>query len=466
MHFRFSLFLFFFLPGIINAKCIDNDTTYFILKEVQITGNKKTKSRIITREIKVQPGDTIFLFQVNEILLTTRNRIFNTGLFLKTEVSFTADSGNYRSMEILVKERLYTYPIPMASLADRNFNEWWYTRKRDLTRLEYGMDFIQKNMRGRNETLRIKVNGGFSTKAELTYLIPYINKKQNLGLSLFTGIIKNRRIAYRTGENILIFHDDPEYVRTRINAGLGLTYRRKFYEFHVFSLSYYRNSIADTIARLNPDYFLQGRKLQEYLHLRYSFIYDRRDITYYPLKGKYFRFDFEKIGLGTFDNADITSFRSEVSGYLPLSKRFYASAAFINKYSLPDKQPYFNLRGLGYLKDYVSGYELYVIDGTAYTLFKTNLKYKLLSMEKGFDILPGTLENIPIAIFLKAYYDAGYVMDPINNPGNAALANSFLNGGGIGFDIVTYYDMVFRFEYSFNRMMERGLFFSFKTPFN
>jgi hypothetical protein len=36
---------------------------------------------------------------------------------------------------------------------------------------------------------------------------------------------------------------------------------------------------------------------------------------------------------------------------------------------------------------------------------------------------------------------------------------------GFGLDIVTFYDFVFRFDYSFNQLGENGLFLHFKNEF-
>jgi outer membrane protein assembly factor BamA len=50
------LFCFFFLL-IIAAQ--NADTMYFVVKQVNITGNKKTKSTIILRELDLVEGDSI-----------------------------------------------------------------------------------------------------------------------------------------------------------------------------------------------------------------------------------------------------------------------------------------------------------------------------------------------------------------------------------------------------------------------
>ncbi|MCB0565677.1 MAG: hypothetical protein KDD01_15005, partial [Phaeodactylibacter sp.] len=53
--------------------------------------------------------------------------------------------------------------------------------------------------------------------------------------------------------------------------------------------------------------------------------------------------------------------------------------------------------------------------------------------------------------------DLGYTNDPYTARLNP-LSNRLLWGGGIGLDIVLYYDKVIQIEYSFNDLMENGLF--------
>jgi hypothetical protein len=69
-----------------------------------------------------------------------------------------------------------------------------------------------------------------------------------------------------------------------------------------------------------------------------------------------------------------------------------------------------------------------------------------------------------VRIFAKVYGDCGYVYNKYPTPTNT-LANSFLYSGGFGVDVVTFYDLVFRFEYSFNQLGEKGLFFHVSNYF-
>ncbi len=48
---------------------------------------------------------------------------------------------------------------------------------------------------------------------------------------------------------------------------------------------------------------------------------------------------------------------------------------------------------------------------------------------------------------------------------NNSLTNRMLYTGGFGMDVVTFYDIILRFDYSFNQMGQKGLFFHVKNDF-
>jgi hypothetical protein len=66
------------------------------------------------------------------------------------------------------------------------------------------------------------------------------------------------------------------------------------------------------------------------------------------------------------------------------------------------------------------------------------------------------MKYIPFRVYVKAYDDVGYAYS--KNSGNSFLNNRFLNGYGLGIDIVVSYYAKFRIEYSFNHLNKNGLF--------
>ena len=70
-----------------------------------------------------------------------------------------------------------------------------------------------------------------------------------------------------------------------------------------------------------------------------------------------------------------------------------------------------------------------------------------------------------MAIYLKSYFDLGYVEGYPENFQNERLTDTWIYGYGAGIDIVTIYDLVLRFEYSFNKEGESGFVFGFRSNF-
>jgi hypothetical protein len=64
-------------------------------------------------------------------------------------------------------------------------------------------------------------------------------------------------------------------------------------------------------------------------------------------------------------------------------------------------------------------------------------------------------------MFLTSYADAGYVYAPLSTSETNLLDNKLLYGGGVGIDIVTFYNVVFRVNYSINRQGNKGFFLHF-----
>lgn len=388
-----------------------------------------------------------------------RNRIFNTGLFVTVICHLDSlKEKNQYSLTIDVKERWYTYVFPLLDIADRNFNEWWRQRDRDLSRLNYGFWLVQKNMRGRNETLKLKLQGGFTGKAELFYNFPYIHKTQKSGMDLGLSYIYSRSLAYNIEDNVLSYHEGDKAQIRRYDFSMSYSHRGKFYNFHHAGIQFHYQQISDTIAVLNPEYFLDSKTLRRYITLVYSFSRDKRDIQYYALKGNYLKLKVEKLGLGIWDDVNIFSMAGEFDFYQPINRHLFFATGIGSKLSFPSTQAFYDFKGLGYGNNYVRGYELYVINGQHTLLWKNSLKFRILSTTAQADWVPlAQFSTVPLAIYATANFDFGYVYDKRNE----FMTNLPLPGGGLGVDFVTFYDVVLRAEYSWNRYWEGGFYLQF-----
>jgi hemolysin activation/secretion protein len=149
--------------------------------------------------------------------------------------------------------------------------------------------------------------------------------------------------------------------------------------------------------------------------------------------------------------------------YFELSGRFHASADVAGKISTNPNQPYFYQSGFGYGRTFVRGYELFVIDGQSYLLLKNTVKYSIIptKVKKIGFIGSDKFGKIHYALYLNVFFDVGYVRNYVNYEYNN-LSNKLLFGTGIGIDLVTYYDLVLRLEYTVNRQGQTGFYIHFK----
>ncbi|MEL7004190.1 MAG: POTRA domain-containing protein [Bacteroidota bacterium] len=436
------------------------------IDNVFVIGNIKTKKKIILREMDVARGQSISEAELKELLEADRKKIINTRLFNDVELSILKLSETKVDVVVKVSERWYTWPAPIFKLVDRNFNDWWQNQNRDFSRVNYGLKLVKYNFRGRNETVKLTLQLGFTRNIELQYRVPYVDKAQRQGLSFVAGYSENNNIAVRTVNHKPVFLDSDDVLLTRRKFGLGYRFRNSFYSTHRFNIEYQHNNIADTIANLNTDYYLGGRTTQKFFSARYRFTLDRRDFAAYSLNGYLWNISALKLGLGIHDDIDNFLININHSKFIDLKKGYYFSNYSALQMSFPERQPYANLSALGFDKNFIRGYELFLIEGQNYYLNRTTFKKRILSTKKRIGLIPvRQFREIPLQIFFKTYFDMGYSENYEDYFENRTLSNRYLFGTGIGLDIVTYYDSVIRTELTANREGDVGFFLHFKKDF-
>lgn len=452
-----------------------DSSQFYIIEEIIFIGNKKTKLSILTRELAIKIGDSVSKYKIKDILERERNKLFNTNLFVVVKPAIkiaenkplmSTDNIEKITVVFTLQERWYWFPIVIFELADRNFNEWWNDRGRDLGRTNFGGRLTRNNVRGRNESLSVLLQFGFTPKVSFSYQIPYIDKRQKYGLSFNTVYARNKQIAYQTEGNKLTFLKSEKILRERFQTSINLTKRQNFYTTHSIGLSYNHFNVNDTILQLNPNYYLDGSTQQSYLQFGYNFVCDRRDVQYYPLKGYRFEGNISKLGITNLDDVNVSSIYANLSYFKPLSKRFYTDLTVSGRIFYGDKQPYAQAQGLGYGTDLLRGYQLYVIDGQSYGLLKPTIKYELFKVEKYIKWIPlAQFRTFAVSAYVRVYTDIGYISDRNSVKTNNQLANQFLYTTGVGLDIVSFYNLVLQFDYSINKQYERGFFFGVNGAF-
>ena len=444
-----------------------------IIRKITLTGNKITKERIIRRELLVKENDTIAVQDLSLALQQSRKNLINTSLFNFVTIDSIPVEGSTDQIDLNFEfiERWYIWPVPIFEFADRNFNEW--LSKKDWSRLNYGLFLTWNNFRGRREKLIVYARFGYDQKYELSYQKPYINKKQTWGLGVAGGFSQNHEIAYNSfdtlvdppiGNNEVYFKSEIQYPRRKYYAYAETYYRKGIHNINLLKFGYTNLLVSDSVLVFNRDYTFESYTRNQFLGFYYQFRSDYRDYKQYPLNGYYFDAELDKKGLGFFTDPVVNtlSIKANFRKYFQIKGRLYFASGLTGKISPFWDQPYYYLSGMGYGRDFIRGYEYYVIDGQHFGLLKNNLKFVLVPTRvKSFNFIPtDKFSKLYYAIYLNLFADFGYVVDNRKNVYNP-LANEINLGYGIGLDFVTYYDFVVRLEYSFNKMGESGFFISF-----
>ncbi|MDX1627578.1 MAG: POTRA domain-containing protein [Fulvivirga sp.] len=458
-----------FTPDSIESKIDSVETGRVTIDNIFIIGNKKTKDKIILREMDITSGGVYAKEVLPEIIEADRNKIRNLLLFTSVEIKTLYVTPNLVDVVVKVSERWYIFPVPIFNLADRNFNDWWQNQDHDFSRTSYGIKIFQNNFRGRNETLRLLLQFGYTRQFGLSYRIPYIDRSQRHGMFVGFDYAENKNIAVQTTGHDRVFLDSEDVLRLQRSFDLGYRFRNSFYTRHSAWITFNANAIADTVAIINPNYYKNGETVQRYFELSYAFQRDKRDNISYPLRGNELEAIFTKKGLGIFNDVDQFDVKLRYTQYSDLTHNFFLANYSSIYFSGPEDQPYSTLGGLGYKNDFVRGYELFVVEGQNYYLNRTTLKKRLFAFRERLNFMPvEQFRDFPLAVYLKTYFDFGYVenIDRYQeNFLNTSLSNRYIYGTGAGLDIVSSYDTVLRFEYSFNREGDAGFFFHMKKEF-
>jgi outer membrane protein assembly factor BamA len=222
-----------------------------IIDSIHIEGNKKTKNRILLRELTFSQGDSIPFSTLSAVIEQNRLRLMNTNLFLNAKMNVKKwESDNHVSIQISVNEKWFIYPIPIFEIADRNFNVWWKENKRDLSRTNLGMRFTYHNATGLRDPISALVQFGYTPKYSFSYSQPFVNKKQTIGLSVNYYNAVNREVGYSTDSNKVAFIRAEESLQRREATSIGFNYTPGlfiqielvgFYLLKIFSIALYLN---------------------------------------------------------------------------------------------------------------------------------------------------------------------------------------------------------------------------------
>jgi len=438
---------------------VKRNSSPFIIGDIFVEGNKKTKPYIIERELPFHRGDSVYLPDLVKGFEVGRQQLMNTTLFNEVIISVKAFRGYMVDVFIEVKERWYLFPIPYVKAIDRNLQEF-LKQGIGVDRLNYGFKLNWNNVTGRNDKLRLWLITGYTQQIQFLYEQPYADKSLKHGYKIGFLYSSNKEINYNTIDNEQRFSDTMGGTN-RWYAHLDYTYRPGLRTFNAVRLGFVREEVGDMVLEANPKYFSHNKNRILYPELSYVISHFNVDYRPYPLTGWMGEASFLKKGI----NKEMNMW--QLAGKMTKSSLFARKAWYawqaqgVLRY--PFDQPFINQRMFGYGDMYLRGLENYVIDATASFLVRQTVRRELFNFKVPTHLKSRSHSHIPFRIYAKAYADLGYAHNP-TNPENS-LTNRMLYTGGAGIDVVTFYDLVIRFDYSFNQLGENGVFLRIKGDF-
>lgn len=433
------------------------DTLQYIIGNIKLSGNKKTKSYIVFREVTIKQGQTYSPKDLTKALELTREQVMNTSLFVEVSVYVSSLKSGIAEVNIDVKERWYFFPLPYFKLIDRNFKQWWVEQKASLDRVNYGLKFSYNNVSGRNDKVNLDLVNGYNQQIGFGYSQPFADKSLTKGFNVNFNYSRQREMNYGTLDNKQAFYKQSDFIREVTRGSFAYTYRPDSKYRYYVRAGYTWDRIGDTIVKLNPQYFPKEKNQINFFELGVGVQYFKLDYNPFPQKG--FAYEVGLSNRGFNKNMNMLSLSVKTINALSFTKTTFVQFRNVVNVRLPFDQPYYNIGMLGYGETYLRGLESYVVDGTVGFVSNTTLYQKLFSYVIRNPFKSKTHDKIPFTYYLKVFGDMGYAYNKYQTPNS--LSNKFLHTTGIGIDILSIYDFVFRLEYSFNQLGGRG--FAFRT---
>ena len=385
------------------------------IDEIVITGNKITQEEIILREMKIRPGE----MATEEMLEADRLRILGLDIFSRVEFVLNSRQGR-NVLQIKVTEEWYIFPLPYWNLSDDEPPE-----------VTYGFRYLQKNFRGRAETLKASVWGGYDRGFRFAHVTPWMKGTPSLirSIGLYQKTEESRNLAVKD---------------------LGLEARHT-----VAQLFFGKRWTVETISEVgtrfrlvqadNPLQLATGGDLDRMLEAIVIFIWDGRDLRQLPRKGAY-------LG-GRFTQGWLLSGRQRYQR-LALDFRYYHPTKFASICSRLQWHP-----GWGN----VPPYDWIIVESTSpirsSKLSDEGKSFIGLSVEARFDIFPLRYYTWKKAPYFKSYFRnlkyglAGEIFidggDAYTDPIEPTL-KTFMWGYGVGLLLRVPYVDVVRLESSWN----------------
>lgn len=281
---------------LINIKDIDFDAegklwiniSEGILEKIVIEGNDKTKEKIITREINIEPGDLFNFEKVKKSL----QKIYNLGYF--EDVSMKLEPGAEEDSIVLV-----------VRVIEKNTGKFGigvgYNSEEGLMGFT---SYEENNLFGGGQKVQAKVELGGRTTYKLSFLEPWLGgTPTSLGFEAYDTISHKEDKE----EEVILAEYDEERLGGRLIFG------RKISDSVKLGLELKSERVTyDLISGTLPEDTNEGLTNS----LVPTFSYDTRDNVFEPTSGWYHNFSLEKAGGFLKGDYDFTKYNLTLRAYI------------------------------------------------------------------------------------------------------------------------------------------------------
>jgi len=393
----------------------------FVIDEIVVVGNEKTKEYVLLREMTLKQGDYI----TAEAMENDKKRIYNLGLFTRVEIGYIPTVPPRANLLILVNERWFIYPFPVGGIKDR-----------DWKKLYFGAGIMHQNFRGRNEKLYAVFTLGYDPTVIFSYRNPLIDEENDffLGTSLAWRVIRNRSLLAIGGGNDF----DERHI------SIGVDFGKRFGLYHTGWVSPAYEIVR--VSEYRPGRTVSPDGKDAFPLLSVGHLYDTRDVQEYAMAGSFLRTTITKFGFP--DGAiDFVRYAIDARRFVPLAPRLSLAGRVFADIAAGGEIPPYARRFLGYVER-VRGHLKDVREGEH--LLGGSLELRFMLLEPRYLVL----DFVPIPEF--AVWKFGIAAAVFTDAGSVwfrhepLALNRFIRGYGVGIHFILPYGFVLRTEYARN----------------